>query len=416
MKNVLVLSIVSFFLSGCMFIGLNEDVNKLKESIKFSGKVVSIENSQSPIVVTLSRSEDGSYPLQSYAVVYDDNEFLLSVPKDDYYLLAFEDTNQDFTLQEDERVGWYGSPSLITAEPGTRRSDIVIELRDPSEAKAELPSLFSSQKKHTPVNLDDQNLGRIVDVSAFREEVGPMGMWEPVKYHLEGHSGIYFLEPYDKNKIPVLFVHGITGSGHNWLYLLDQLDREKFQPWIVQYPSGMRLDLLSQSLSQSVNQLEAKYRFKQMNVVAHSMGGLVSRGFLNYQLSNKNNNIEFKTFISISTPWLGHSAASHGAKRAPVVVPSWFDMVPGSPFLESLYRKPLPNSMKYYLLFSHKGKGRGLFGSKNTDGTVTLHSQLPLKAQDAADKVIGFNEGHGSVIQSLEVSKKVNLFLQESLK
>ena len=49
--------------------------------------------------------------------------------------------------------------------------------------------------------------------------------------------------------------------------------------------------------------------------VAHSTGGLVSRGYL-----------------LISTPWGGHKGAETGVKRAPVVVRVWRDMVPGSEY------------------------------------------------------------------------------------
>ncbi|MGS2718783.1 alpha/beta fold hydrolase [Eionea flava] len=405
---------MSIFFSGCMFIGLSEDVEKLEAATSITGKIELANNSHLPIVVTLSRSEGGENPLQSYTVVYDSNDFFFSVPKGKYYLLAFEDSNHDFTLQDNERVGWYGSPTLIDTDSKKTYTNISITLREPTDAKIILPSLYTPEMVHKPVNIDKINLGKVVDTSVFKPELGSLGMWEPVKFHLEGHSGIYFLEPYNKKKIPVLLVHGISGSGHDWLYVLENLDREKFQPWVVQYPSGMRLSLLSKSLSQSINELKATYNFTELAVVAHSMGGLISRGLINHQSVSDEKSNSINTFITISTPWLGHNAASQGAKYAPVAVPSWFDMVPESPYLNSLYKQALPKNIQFHLLFSHKGKGGGIIKKANSDGTVTLASQLPNKAQEEAVKVIGYDETHIGILNSVEVIKKINKILKKA--
>lgn len=414
MKNISIVLCFCYFLSACIFVGLNEDLKQLNAAVSISGKVSGTDGDV-PIVVTLSRPENGEYPLQAYTVIYGNDDFLLTVPTGDYYLLAFEDANQDFTLQENERVAWYGSPTLLSATTSKDYSNITINLRSAEQVKNELPSLFVSGKPHQKVELSTSKLGTLVDTSVFKQEYGPLGMWDPVKFHQQGHSGIYFLEPYDKNKIPVLFVHGISGSGYDWLYLLENLDRDYFQPWVVQYPSGMRLGLLSKSLNQSVDELKALYHFDRLAVVAHSMGGLVSRGFINHRLS-ANREFDIAGFITISTPWLGHSAANQGAKYAPVAVPSWFDMVPGSPYLASLHRDSLPGDMEYYLLFGHKGEGASIFSGANTDGTVTIRSQLSMKAQAEAVKVIGYDEDHISILNNPAVATKLNEILQRSLK
>ncbi len=396
-----------------MFIGLNEDVNQLNAVVTISGQVASVNNSNVPIIVTLSRPENKEYKLQSYTVVYGENDFLLTVPKGNYYLLAFEDNNRDFILQEGERVGWFGSPTLLSTKAGQEYSDITITLKSSEQVKKDLPELFATNKPHKKIELEDSNLGKVVDISHFKPEIGSLGMWNPVKFHQQGYSGIYFLEDYDPNKIPVLFVHGISGSGHDWLYQLSQLDREKFQPWVVQYPSGIRLDLLSKSFAQSVDELKAKYNFESIAVVAHSMGGLVSRGFVNYRTVS-HTTTDIISFITISTPWLGHNAASQGAKYAPVAVPSWFDLVPGSPYLDSLHKQPLDKKTEYHLLFSHKGN-EGFFGGANSDGTVTLRSQLYSRAQEEATKVIGYDEGHVDILNNQDVAKKLNQLLADAV-
>lgn len=412
MKNFTLSLLLCFSLTSCMFIGLSEDVRQLNASVNISGRIESVNNNNVPIIVTLSRPENKEYKLQSYTVIYGENDFLLTVPKGNYYLLAFADKNRDFILQENERVGWFGSPTLLSTKGGQEYSDIIIKLKDSEQVKKDLPELFAVNNSHKKIELEYSNLGKIVDISNFKPEIGPLGMWNPVKFHQQGYSGIYFLENYDPNKIPVLFVHGISGSGYDWLYQLNQLDREKFQPWIVQYPSGIRLDLLSKSFSQSVDELKAKYNFESLAVVAHSMGGLVSRGFVNYRTSS-HKTTDIISFITISTPWLGHNAARQGAKYAPVAVPSWFDLVPGSPYLDSLHMQPLDKSIDFHLLFSHKGD-EGFFGGANSDGTVTLRSQLYSKAQEEAIKVVGYDEGHVGILNNLDVAEKLNKLLSDA--
>ena len=39
-------------------------------------------------------------------------------------------------------------------------------------------------------------------------------------------------EDYDPEKIPVLFVYGVSGFAQNWRVLFDRMDRERFQPWL----------------------------------------------------------------------------------------------------------------------------------------------------------------------------------------
>ncbi|MEM9101826.1 MAG: alpha/beta hydrolase [Pseudomonadota bacterium] len=209
-------------------------------------------------------------------------------------------------------------------------------------------------------------------------------------------------------------MHGISGSGHDWLYLIEYLDRERFQAWIVQYPSGMRLGLLSKTLSESVNELQAIHNFEDLIVVAHSMGGLVSRGFINDQQTHGSVKSTITTFITLSTPWLDHNAASMGVKRAPIAVPSWFDMVPESPYLTMLHDQALSRNTDYYLLFSYKGKGGGIMRRSNSDGTVTLASQLSLKAQEEAVKIRGYDVDHVNILSNKDVSAEVNSILKEA--
>lgn len=393
--------------SGCSFLKLSQSVKAIDASVTISGTISSNLNNGHPIIVTLNRVNGGETKLEEYAIVYGNGEYSYTVEPGDFYLFAFEDTNTNFTLDKEERVAWYGDPSVIQLASGESMTDIEISLVSARYAQEKIPAMYLPEVEYEAVNFNNTNLGKIVEIEDFSAEVGPLGMWEPVKHFSDGHSGIFLLEPYDESKIPVYFVHGMSGSAYDWLFIIEHLDREKYQPWLVQYPSGIRLDMLKSELAQSISELQIKYNPPQTILVAHSMGGLVSRGALN-ELTSSDREFTINKFITISTPWLGHNSASMGVNYAPVAVPSWFDMVPGSQYLESLYKDSFAGVLDYYLLFGFNNSGGGVFGAENTDGTVTLKSQLSSQAQDEAIEIRGFNQTHVGILNDESIVDKLH--------
>jgi len=144
----------------------------------------------------------------------------------------------------------------------------------------------------------------------FGPEAGMRGLWKFRDFLNEGLAGIYFLEEYDPGRIPVLFVHGIAGYPQEFTTLIDELDRERFQPWFYFYPSGYALDGISTHLKVLLSRIQVELGFDEIAIVAHSMGGLVSRGaILKYQKETDRDDI--RLLVSISTPWNGDENAGN---------------------------------------------------------------------------------------------------------
>src|SRR5262249_14250100 len=156
-----------------------------------------------------------------------------------------------------------------------------------------------------------------------------------------------------------------------------------------------------------VQSLYGQYRYPRMAVVAHSMGGLVARAFVNRVIAANDGRAEgIRLFLTMSTPWDGHAAAQSGVTRAPVVAPAWYDMAPGSPFQRSLLDTTLPLTLGHDLLFSYAGTSRRM--REANDGTVTVASQLEPRVQSRARIVRGYNETHTSILESVEVAALLN--------
>lgn len=254
-------------------------------------------------------------------------------------------------------------------------------------------------------------LGEIADLDRderFAAVRGSDGMWEPVRF-LENQIGIYFLEPYDPKRIPVLFVYGAAGSPQDWRSFFDGIDRSKYQPWFYFFPSGSALDRLSGSLNYGVRVLQHHYGFEKMHVVAHSMGGLISRGFLMKNILRDGQNY-IDTFVTISTPWGGHKAAEMGVKRAPEVVPSWRDMQPGSDYQREVFSKSLRGRVDHLLLYGTKSS-RSLILPDENDGTVSVASQRAPAAISEATIVQGFEADHVGILSRPDVMQMVWRFL-----
>lgn len=96
-----------------------------------------------------------------------------------------------------------------------------------------------------------------------------------------------------------------------------------------------------------VNQLQSDLGFEQMGVVAHSMGGLVSRSFILKRLSGDAKGT-IKVLVSYSTPWGGVATAAKGVEQAPEAIPSWYDVEPKSDFIKKIYSRSLKPDVPHY--------------------------------------------------------------------
>ena len=91
------------------------------------------------------------------------------------------------------------------------------------------------------------------------------------------------LQPYDRNKIPVLVVHGLQDTPATWAPLLNelrsdpQIDR-RYQFWVYNYPSGYPFFYSAELLGQELDRIDKTYPdHRKIILIGHSMGGLVSR-------------------------------------------------------------------------------------------------------------------------------------------
>jgi pimeloyl-ACP methyl ester carboxylesterase len=401
-------------LGGCAFRQLRHDLTRFDEMALLGGEASAASDDGTPIVVVLYAGTPGAV-VDSF-VLDRPGAYFFSVPAGTYRIAAFVDRNRDLVYQPGvDPVGYYGAPTNVPVGAGQQIRGLDVRIGTRSAAPLGFPvSVRDVGSRGTP-KLPAIHVGEIVSIDdpRFSAENGHLGLWQPVEFLFAVGAGFYFLEPYDPKKTPVLFVHGAGGYPSQFRYLIAHMDRKKFQPWLLYYPSGLDIDVTARGIARWMNALAARYDFAHIAVVAHSMGGLVSRATINHMTADADGGL-LDLFVTISTPWNGVASAQLGLEQAPVIMPMWRNIAPGSAFLDALFETPLPAGCPYNLLFSYNGDS--LFVDKPNDGVVAISSELALRAQRLAKKVYGFDRSHTGILEDPDVSETVNGMLADAVR
>jgi pimeloyl-ACP methyl ester carboxylesterase len=98
-----------------------------------------------------------------------------------------------------------------------------------------------------------------------------------------GITGLYQLEPYDPERIPLIFVHGLISTPRMWRNVINELEtdpliRSKYQCWVFAYPTGNPPAYSALRLREELQKFHRLYPdAKDIVMVGHSMGGLLTR-------------------------------------------------------------------------------------------------------------------------------------------
>ena len=398
---MLLLALSGCLLSSCSLVRLRQSVKQHNASGVIAVKVSNPSSTATNYALALSRNRAGSNEMIGFQIVGTDGlvAFLLQLDHT-YSVAAFSDLNGNGTYDGGEPAQLVRNIRPAPFAAASNRADLVTLTLTTSNNLPRGQTLALPRENPKLGEALPVSIGEIADLDQpkFSVEVGEMSMWQPYKFIQQHGFGIYFLEPYSPQKFPVLFVYGIGGSPQDWRRILEKIDRNKYQPWFYQYPTGFHLDKSANALAGSLVQLKQRYGFEHIDVLAHSMGGLVARGALQRAAILAKTNF-VAHFISISTPWDGHEAAGRGVKYMNYPVPSWQDMVPGSPYLKEILSKPLPVGTRYDLIFSYKSSG-GFGLPDENDGVVSVQSQLLPQVQEEAASVFGLHEDHTAILKS----------------
>lgn len=98
-----------------------------------------------------------------------------------------------------------------------------------------------------------------------------------------GLTGLYKLEPYDPDRIPLVFVHGLISTPRMWRRVINEIEtdpvlRERYQCWVFAYPTGNPPLYSALRLREELEKFRRLHPdSKGMVLVGHSMGGILAR-------------------------------------------------------------------------------------------------------------------------------------------
>lgn len=172
---------------------------------------------------------------------------------------------------------------------------------------------------------------------------------------------------FDPARPLVLLVHGLDSDRYNWRPMTDRLAAAGHQAATVTYPSDQPLNESAAFLAKHIAALRERYPATPLHVIAHSMGGLVVRAYV--EGPDYTGGID--RFIMIATPNHGSSwarwrlvleAQEHYKlwRHEPDWHWTWMvtdglgeagdDLMPGSAFLQQLNARPRRSDVRYTIV------------------------------------------------------------------
>lgn len=169
--------------------------------------------------------------------------------------------------------------------------------RDPVTAVVDFPETNRSSagrlrlfdpNKVTDVDLEGTHHPLAADFSAPLASYGRVnenwiGFMNMIRgERMRGRAGLLMMRPYDPTRIPVVFVHGLLSSAYVWRNVVntlaaDPVIRQHCQFWVFSYSTGNPIAYSAHLLRDDLDYAEKVDGFKQVILIGHSMGGILSR-------------------------------------------------------------------------------------------------------------------------------------------
>lgn len=108
---------------------------------------------------------------------------------------------------------------------------------------------------------------------------------------IEGVEGLFYAQPLHKDRIPVVFIHGLYSSPDAFAPMVNELMgeewfRRNYQVWVFSYPTGVPWMLSAARFRKHFNDVMSEARRQGVRtldrtvIIGHSMGGLITHASL----------------------------------------------------------------------------------------------------------------------------------------
>jgi pimeloyl-ACP methyl ester carboxylesterase len=168
-----------------------------------------------------------------------------------------------------------GITAPVTATLDFHAKDATLALRRPAKQMT-----ATVQGKERPLNANFSAPLSYFQPPGSLMFMGLLGGFKATNY--PAPTGLYFLQPYDPNRIPLVFVHGLFSTPWTWVKTINGLQadpeiRKHYQFWIFAYPTGNPILYSALRLREELAKADQLYpNHKPYVVIGHSMGGMLT--------------------------------------------------------------------------------------------------------------------------------------------
>ena len=179
------------------------------------------------------------------------------------------------TIPRENFAPFKGVTSPITATLDFKGNDASLALRRPRKQPTAL-----IEGKIRPLAADFSAPISYYKPPANLLLFGLMGMFRG--NNVMDKTGLYFLQPYDAERIPIVFVHGLLSTPFTWVQTINGLQadpeiRKHYQFWVFGYPTGNPILYSALRLREELDKVDKLYpNHRPYVVVGHSMGGMLT--------------------------------------------------------------------------------------------------------------------------------------------
>jgi len=181
--------------------------------------------------------------------------------------------------------------------------------------------------RHAAVPLPDLIIaaGRELLALAFLLPLWPLWLIVGASYQAR-HEGEH--HPGDAGRNPVILLHGFAMNRTNWVWLGRRLAKRGIGPlYGTSYFSPQPVRKSAEKLARFVEEVRARERAERVDIVAHSLGGVVSR----YYIERLGGDKTIGRLVTIGSPHAGTRIGSFGA-----FIPSAIETRRASAFYQEL--------------------------------------------------------------------------------
>ena len=193
----------------------------------------------------------------------------------------------------------------------------------------------------------------------------------------------------DGARTPVLLLHGLFHNSGCWLVTAHRLRRLGFEEVHTLNLSPVEdIDILVERVAQRVDDLRHNLGVDKVDLVGHSMGGILAR----YYVQCQGGELYVRNCVFLATPHGGSRLASFALPRLGKL------LVPGSAFLTALAARPLPAEVAFTAISSRHDnmvlpwQNASLAGVRNVELDAIGHTGV-LYHPDAFAAIVSGLEG-----------------------